>query len=151
MNISHGITKNGNLYQAIQNQIVPQYVSKQARKIVEEILKISEIAPEEKNRNSLAENSSRDEKENVYPHLAPITTISPEIIHFIPKILYFENERHENLLSEMTSAFKAGEHLLLIGNQGTGIRREEGRAGGRGKEGGREGGRRESGPKVFFR
>lgn len=40
--------------------------------------------------------------------------------HLIPKIDYFSNESQSNILNEMTMNFNIGEHLLLIGNQGTG-------------------------------
>lgn len=115
LNINKKYYKNGNLYQAIQNQIVPQYVSKYARKIVEEILKSIEVTPE-KRLSAVSEAVSG----SVYPFLEHIGDVAPENIHLVPKILYFENERHENMLAEMSAAFRAGEHLLLIGNQGTG-------------------------------
>lgn len=90
-------------------------MSKQARKIVEEILKTIGVIPEPRNSRILESIS-----ESVYPFLPVDPEATRKNLHLVPKILYFSNERHESMLAEMSSAFRAGEHLLLIGNQGTG-------------------------------
>lgn len=94
---------------------MPQYVSKYAQKIVEEMLHSLDITSEKR----LA-GASEAICGPVYAFLEANTEVSPENVHLVPKILYFENERHDNMLAEMSAAFRAGEHLLLIGNQGTG-------------------------------
>jgi len=38
----------------------------------------------------------------------------------VPHLLFYENERQNIVLQDMLNAFKVGEHLLLIGNQGVG-------------------------------
>ena len=38
----------------------------------------------------------------------------------VPHLLFYENERQNIVLKDMLNAFKVGEHLLLIGNQGVG-------------------------------
>jgi hypothetical protein len=41
-------------------------------------------------------------------------------VHLVPKVLFFNITKHQEILEEMAIDFELGEHLLLIGSQGTG-------------------------------
>ena len=90
-------------------QIVPQYVSKSAKKIVTEILSQLNIKSSHetnlKHHNDIA--------------ISP-TTEASEFTHLIPNVVFYTNQKQAQIIREMNSSFLAGEHLLLIGTQGTG-------------------------------
>ncbi|KNC71999.1 hypothetical protein SARC_15451, partial [Sphaeroforma arctica JP610] len=38
----------------------------------------------------------------------------------VPDIVFYDNQQHTQIMSEMLKDYQLGEHILLVGNQGVG-------------------------------
>eukprot|EP01125_Pyxidicula_operculata_P011635 TRINITY_DN3812_c2_g1_i1.p1 TRINITY_DN3812_c2_g1~~TRINITY_DN3812_c2_g1_i1.p1 ORF type:complete len:1438 (+),score=279.24 TRINITY_DN3812_c2_g1_i1:547-4314(+) len=109
------IHRDGNLYKHIHRSVLSEFMPNNNRSILNDILSSCNINPETSSTTQSPKESSKlvinDENDDNRNNNSK---------HLIPKIEFYDNPRHREILTDMEVSFNNGHHLLLIGNQGTG-------------------------------
>eukprot|EP01124_Arcella_intermedia_P029907 TRINITY_DN642_c0_g1_i1.p1 TRINITY_DN642_c0_g1~~TRINITY_DN642_c0_g1_i1.p1 ORF type:complete len:1385 (-),score=366.10 TRINITY_DN642_c0_g1_i1:72-3695(-) len=98
----------GNLYKILTQMVLYEFMPRNSKLLLEQLLKNLDIKIEKITKTELLLTNLKKLNEDHSEH------------HWVPKIQFFQNPRHDEILEDMAMHFDLGEHLLLIGNQGTG-------------------------------
>lgn len=117
-----------NLHKILQRELLARFMSDEAKGRLERLLHATvdtlEEPVQEKSKeklNKFLEASRKKIEKTTQPHHhSSSSTTNSQGTHLIPKIEFYDIPMHMQILDEMYQDFSIGEHLLLVGNQGSG-------------------------------